>query len=294
MIFTTVMRKILHAGPCTCSRDAAMMSAVISPPPAASLDLLASVEELRAWSRTTLAGHVIAVAAGKGGVGKSTLAAELAYCLDAVLVDADWDDGCVSRALGWRRETRARSPLLDALDSGRAPRLIRGGTTKPDLVPAGPDLEAHQPRPEKFADHLTRWAREWKRPVVIDTHPGSGAATYGAMAAAHVVPCPTELGEKDLNALAGWCEKLQGYPLYIVPSQVPKSPADSHLDWLDKIAITYDLKVSSEIPRADWLPQRKARTALCAAKSLSKRNTPMISAYITTAREVAERARNAS
>lgn len=267
-----------------------MMRAVTSTTPIIETDLLAFIERLREWARTALAGRIITVAAGKGGVGKSTFAAELAYCLDAVLIDADWDDGCVARALGWRREERVRSPLLDALDNDRLPRLISGGTSRPDLVPAGPDLETSQPRPEVFADHLTRWATEWKRPVVVDTHPGSGAAAYGAMSAAHVVPCPAELGEKDLEALAGWCEKLQGYPLYLVPSQVPKNPADSHLDWLDQIASTYKLEVSTEIPKADWLPQRKARTALCAARTLSKRNTPMITAYATASKEVAERA----
>jgi len=45
---------------------------------------------------------IITVAAYKGGVGKTTLALELAYLLDAPLVDLDWDKGGATRRWGYK------------------------------------------------------------------------------------------------------------------------------------------------------------------------------------------------
>ena len=41
---------------------------------------------------------IITIAAWKGGVGKTELAKELAWLLDGVLVDLDWDAGGATRA----------------------------------------------------------------------------------------------------------------------------------------------------------------------------------------------------
>ena len=49
---------------------------------------------------------IITIAAWKGGVGKTELAKELAWLLDGVLVDLDWDAGGATRAWGYRHETR--------------------------------------------------------------------------------------------------------------------------------------------------------------------------------------------
>lgn len=41
--------------------------------------------------------RIVTVGAAKGGVGKTTLAYEIAACLKGVLVDLDWDSGGATR-----------------------------------------------------------------------------------------------------------------------------------------------------------------------------------------------------
>jgi hypothetical protein len=52
--------------------------------------------------------RIVTVAAYKGGVGKTTIALELAYLLAAPLVDLDWDQG--ERAGGGATATRSTRP----------------------------------------------------------------------------------------------------------------------------------------------------------------------------------------
>ena len=54
----------------------------------------------------------------------TTLAYELARLLKAPLVALEWDEGCVSRAWGYRHEERSTAPLLTALAKGTTPRLL--------------------------------------------------------------------------------------------------------------------------------------------------------------------------
>src|SRR5450759_5702165 len=67
---------------------------------------------------------IVTIAAYKGGVGKTTLALELAYLLDAPLVDVDWDRGGATRR--WGYQPTETSPLLSALERGSVPRQRRG------------------------------------------------------------------------------------------------------------------------------------------------------------------------
>ena len=127
--------------------------------------------------------RIVTVWAPKGGTGKTTIAYELAYMLDAPLVNLEWDSGGASAQWGLKEpEPYERARLLQGLRTGKAPRPMRA-EHRPDLVPGHPDLEDALPAAEDLADLLTKWAAEWGRPyVVIDTHPGSGRAGRGAVA----------------------------------------------------------------------------------------------------------------
>ena len=147
---------------------------------------------------------IVTVAAAKGGVGKTTLAYELAAGLGGVLVDLDWDAGGATRMWGFDPAKAARAPLLDALErgpDGRPPRPKRRAN-QPDLVPAHPDLSASRIDADLVADCLGAWAAEWGRPyVVVDTHPGANALTDGAMQVADLVVVPVVLGAREMDAL---------------------------------------------------------------------------------------------
>ena len=206
--------------------------------------------------------HVITVAAYKGGVGKTTLALELAYLLNAVLVDLDWDLGGATRAWGYRYETRKGSLLLDALEKGRVPAPLTGGAHKADLVPSHPELADAVSDGDALASTLEKWAREWDRPIVVDTHPGGTTTTFGALSASSLALVPTVLATKELDALEGLLIELRDYPLMLAPNKVPGSPPRAELERLTALATRYGVPVAPPVNEYRWLPRRRIRVAV--------------------------------
>lgn len=211
----------------------------------------------------------------KGGVGKSFLAYELAYLLDAVLVDLEHDGGGVTAKWGYRPQDHPRSRLLDALEAGAAaPRPLRG-FKKPDLIPGHPDLYDHQPDANTMADALTKWASDWGKPwIVVDTHPGASPAAHGALAVANIVLAPTALRTAELDATAELVNEAADYPLVIVPNFVPTTPPAAEIQRLRSIIANTPVQVAPPIPTALHVGTRKKRIAITAeappAKSLQK------------------------
>ncbi len=222
---------------------------------------------------------IVTVAAGKGGVGKTTLAYELAFLLGAPLVDLDWNRGSSTRRWGYRPEARVRAPLLDALGSGQTPPLLDGKGRKPDLLPGHPDFAQSQPPDEEMADLLGKWAGEWGRDfTVVDTHPGAASAGHGAMAAANVVVVPVVLATNELNALEETLEDVPDYPLLLVPNMVERSVPQAELKRLRRMVEDSQSQVGPVVPLYRPLRTRKRHAALCAEEPTPAAAQPFVEA----------------
>jgi chromosome partitioning protein len=208
---------------------------------------------------------IITVWAPKGGVGKTTLAYELAYMLDGPLIDFEWDSGSASYQWGLKEpEPVEKARLIRAFRTGNAPRPLRQDR-RPDLVPGHPDLEDELPDPERIADLLAKWAVEWDRPyVVIDTHPGSGKAGRGALAPANVVVIPAVLKTKELNALEVALGEYRDYPLLVVPNMIPPVPPARELDRFRRMVREAEVPVAPPVSNHVWWSRRVMPGAISA------------------------------
>jgi chromosome partitioning protein len=198
----------------------------------------------------------------KGGVGKTTIAYELAWLLHAPLVDLEFDGGSATRKWGYRYEDRTVSPIMAALEHGRTPRPLRG-FNKPDLVPGHPDLYEAQPTAEDMADALLKWAGEWGREwVVIDTHPGASPAAHGAVSIANVIIAPTPLRTSDLDGTEQMVKEMSDYPIVLVPTFIPPTPPAAGIQRLRDMVEGTPIQVGVPIPAALAVGTRKKRMAI--------------------------------
>lgn len=224
----------------------------------------------------------------KGGVGKSTVAYELAWLLNAPLVDLEWESGGVTRKWGYRYEDRATSPILTAFAKGTPPRLLKG-FNKPDLLPGHPDLESMQPTAEDTADALAKWAGEWGREwVVIDTHPGASEITNGALSIANVIVTPVPLRNSDLDGTEHMVNELADYPVVLVPNFVPAVPPAAEVRRLRSIVAGTPVQVAAPIPAALAVGTRKKRMAITSEDPPAKPLQPVAAAMQSLAAFVKE------
>lgn len=223
--------------------------------------------------------NICAVASRKGGVGKSTVAYELAAVLDAVLLDLEWDGGGVSSTWGYRHEGRATDALLSAIERDRTPRVLKG-FRKPHLVPGSPDLVDVGLSSEDWADLIDRWAGEWGSEwVVVDTHPGASAPTHGAMSIANVILSPTGLRTNDLNGTEQLVREMADYPLVLVPNMVPRIPPAAEVKRLGAIVDQTPVRVGPPIPYVSKIGTRKRRMAMSAEDPTPKAFQGAVDAY---------------
>ncbi len=219
---------------------------------------------------------IATVFASKGGVGKTSLAYELAWLLGAVLVYLDWDAGGATGQWGYDPHASKRALLLDALDTGGIPKPVTA-KRRPDLVPSHPDLAVNHPEADELADRLGDWAsaygREW---LVVDTHPGGGSVAFGAVSAASVVIMPTVLKMRELDALAASLRELKDYPILIAPNMVPPTPPARMLDRLRAIFQEASVPVAPPISLYPWWPRRQRRAAITSTEPPSASLAPAI------------------
>lgn len=208
--------------------------------------------------------RIVTVAAAKGGVGKTTLAYELAAALDGILVDLDWDAGGATRMWGFDPTKAARAPLLDALERGPdgAPPRLKRRANQPRLAPSHPDLSASRIDGDLVADCLQAWATQWDADhLVIDTHPGANPLTDGAMLAADLVVIPVVLGAREMDALEAILADFADYRLLLVPTMIPPVPPRRFVDRLASLA-DGRITVAPPISEHRWIRRRLRRAAL--------------------------------
>ena len=208
---------------------------------------------------------LITVAASKGGVGKTTLAYELATALDGVLVDLDWDGGGATRMWGDNPSSRRSAPLLDAFERRDGAPRTRSRAGQPALVPSSPDLAASSIPSDVVADCLTSWAEAWApRCVVVDTHPGANELTEGGLLAADLVVVPVVLAGRELDALETMLGELSAYRVVLVPNMVPAVPTARLVKRLSVLATQAQVPVLGMISEHRWLRRRIRRRAVVA------------------------------
>jgi len=221
---------------------------------------------------------IISIHSRKGGVGKTTVAYELAWLLGAVLVDLEWDEGSATRQWGYRHEDRTMAPLVDALARSRTPRPLRGHG-KPLLVPGHPTLGGMGLSAEDVAKTLRSWANDWDIDwVVVDTHPGSNPWSDGANAVADMVLAPVPLKTKELEAIAGMVAEMADYPLVLVPNMVPRVPEAGGVARLGAIVEGTPVRVGPIIPKSEAVGVRRKRMAMTAEGAPAKAVQPVVDA----------------
>lgn len=241
---------------------------------------------LTCYHREVNTTRIVTVSAYKGGVGKTTLAFELAASLGAALVDCDWDRGGASGTWG-AAPTDGR--LLRGLLGDRPPRPLRRAG-RPDLVPSSPGLAGWIGDPAVAAGRLREWAEAWDRPVVIDTHPGAVPLTDAAWAAADVVVVPVGIGWPELRALEGLlAERAGAFSLILAPNRVRSRAAiRPQLIALVNMARAHGVAVAPPIGDYPWLPRRARRFALVLARNPGRAVAAAAADFRTLAQTVKE------
>lgn len=224
--------------------------------------------------------NILAVHSRKGGVGKTTLAMELATALDGILLDLDWDDGGATRSWGYRWEERVESPVLAAIEHDRVPRVLKGHR-KPMLVPSHPDYATELPSGALMGELVLQWAKAWgegldKDWVVVDTHPGSADLTNSMLSIANVVVAPVPLKEKEMAATESMVKDLADYPLILVPYMIPPVPPVNMIKRLEKIIANTPVQVGPFVPYATAVGRRTKRMSMTAEDRPAKPLSPVV------------------
>lgn len=168
-------------------------------------------------------GQIISIVSGKGGVGKTTVCANLAFCLamrGKKVICIDGDTGLHNLDLILGLENKTVFDLSDVLEdrcSVEKARVIHEDMALISLIPAAGDYRSGID-PKKFRK-LCENLRQVSDYVLIDAPAGLGdgfAAAIGAADRALVVATPDITAIRDAGKTAGLIAKEQGIPVHLI------------------------------------------------------------------------------
>jgi chromosome partitioning protein len=232
---------------------------------------------------------IVVVAAEKGGVGKTTLAVELAAVLEGIVVDLDFHAGGATSRLGLQELRDA--PLVRALAAGpsaRAPE-VRRRAGRPGLVSSTRRLGRLLMDQQDMAECLEAWAAAWGGPpVVVDTHPGAHWTTDGALMRADLLIVPLPPGELEAAATAGMLAEHGRIATVVVPVMVPRVPPAAFLAALEDLVERFGVRVGPPVSEHRWLRRRRLRTAVTLQANAGARTRAAAAEFRAVASHIAD------
>lgn len=224
-------------------------------------------------------GTVISIVSGKGGVGKTTLCANLAYALamaGRTVIAIDGDTGLRNLDILLGMESKVPYDLQDILEN-RCPiaQAVAIHDRFPNLhfIPGSEDYTAQIDR-QAFR-RLCHYLSTHYEYVLIDAPAGVGDGFQNAVFCAHrciVVSTPDLTSVRDAGRTAGIVSQLRNMPTELVINKVRKQMIKKgYLQNVDQVMDSVSLPLLGLVPhddevvicsnRGEILPQSKSVTA---------------------------------